>query len=167
VRIGRALAVGAVVLSVLLQPQAEAANRAGSLLRSRTVVTWTGGPFVLSEPNYVFTDCVGGESDPLCDHFALKIALGDGARIQVSITTASPNPNNGAQPLDGDDYDVFVYAPNGAKIAEAANTKGNESVVFAYRSRFGRQPYEIRVHPWFVMPGSTYKGTIRALTMGV
>ncbi|HYZ91248.1 MAG TPA: hypothetical protein VFA34_02505, partial [Actinomycetota bacterium] len=88
------------------------------------------------------------------------------ARIQVSITTAAANPNDGIQPLDGDDYDVFVYAPNGGKIAEGANTKGNESVFFTYRSRFGRAPYEIRVHPWFVRPGSTYKGMIRALSTG-
>jgi hypothetical protein len=94
------------------------------------------------------------------------VNLGDGAQIEVRVMTGTPNPPEGAQPIDGDDYDLFVYAPNGALVAEAANAKGNETIVFRHSGRFRGQAYEIRVHPWFVFPGSTYRGTARALTVG-
>jgi hypothetical protein len=86
--------------------------------------------------------------------------------VQVSVKTPSANPNDGAQPLDGDDYDLFVYAPSGALVAKAANTQGNETVTFTHRARYGAKPYEVRVAPWFVMPGSTYKGLVQALSFG-
>lgn len=166
-RIGRHAAALAVVLTALIQPWAEAASPAsGTLLRARPWVTWSGGPYVLSEPNYVNATCLGGARDPLCDHYALKVDLGEAARIQVSVTTSGANPNDGIQPLDGNDYDLYVYSPEGVLLAYAANTQGNERLIFQHRSRFKGRPYEVRVHPWFVRPGSTYKGSARALTLG-
>ncbi len=163
---GTAVAL-AIVLTTLVQPRAEAASPAsGTLLRTRPWVTWSGGPFVLSEPNYVNATCLAGARDPLCDHYALKINLGEAARIQVSVTTSGANPNDGIQPLDGNDYDLYVYSPEGTLVAYAANTQGNETLSFQYRARFSGRPYEVRVHPWFVRPGSTYKGMARAMTFG-
>jgi hypothetical protein len=165
-RIGRA-AVLAILLTALIQPWADAASpRSGTLLRSNPAVTWSGGPFWLSEPNYVNATCVAGARDPLCDHYSLTVNLSDGARILVSVTTAAANPNDGIQPFDGNDYDFYVYSPEGVLLAYAANTQGNEKVIFTHRARFKGRPYEIRVHPWFVRPGSTYKGTAQALTLG-
>lgn len=164
-RLVRLTAVVVLVLGFVSGSGAQAASPAsGKLLGTKRVMKWSGGPFVTSEPNYVSADCLAGASDPLCDHFALTVDLAGGTEIEVSVTTASPNPPEGIQPIDGDDYDLFVYAPNGALVAEAANAKGNETVLFRHDSRFNAKPYEIRVHPWFVMPGSTYKGTARALT---
>lgn len=163
-RFVRLTAVVALVLGVVAGSAQAASPASGKLLRTNRVITWSGGPFLASEPNYVSTDCLGGASDPLCDHFALTVVLGGGTQIEVSVTTGTPNPEEGAQPIDGDDYDLFVYAPNGALVAEAANTKGNESVVFRHDARFNGKPYEVRVHPWFVFPGSTYKGVAKALT---
>ncbi len=163
----RLAAVVMVVIGLTATSGAQAASPAsGKLLRTKRVMTWSGGPFILSEPNYVAADCLGGKNDPLCDHFALTVNLADGAQIEVSVTTRSPNPEEGAQPIDGDDYDLFVYRPDGALVAEAANTRGNEKIVFTHSARFSGKPYEIRVHPWFVLPGSTYKGTAKALTVG-
>jgi hypothetical protein len=159
--------VVAIVLGLVSASGAQAASPAsGKLLKTKRVLTWSGGPFIASEPNYLGTDCLGGRSDPVCDHFALTVNLGDGAQIEVSVTTATPNPEWGAQPIDGDDYDLFVYAPNGALVAKAANAKGNETIFFRHDGRFRGKPYEIRVHPWFVFPGSRYQGKARALSVG-
>lgn len=166
-RIGRRAVVLAIVLAALTQPWAEAASPpSGTLLRTRPSVTWSGGPFVLSEPNYVNATCLGGARDPLCDHYALTVNLGDAASVMVSVTTSAANPNDGIQPFDGNDYDLYVYSPEGVLLAYAANTQGNEKVVFRHRARFRGRPYEIRVHPWFVRPGSSYKGVAQALTLG-
>ena len=160
----RLTAVLVALVGLLIGPEVNAASPAsGRLLKTKRSLTWTGGPFVLSEPNYVSQDCLGGASDPLCDHFALTINLPTGSEIEVSVKTEVPNPPDGAQPLDGDDYDLFVYAPNGALVASAANVKGNETVVFRHSSRYSGKPYEVRVHPWFVLPGSTYEGSARVL----
>lgn len=164
-RLARLSAVALLFLGIVSGSAAHAASPdSGKLLGTKRVMTWSGGPFLTSEPNYVSADCLAGASDPLCDHFALTVGLAGGTEIEISVTTASPNPPEGIQPIDGDDYDLFVYAPNGALVAEAANTKGNETVLFRHDSRFNGKPYEIRVHPWFVFPGSTYKGTAKALS---
>lgn len=165
----RSLRLAAIVglFGLLIGPVAEAASPAsGQLFAAKRAVAWSGGPFFVSEPNYLSEDCLGGANDPLCDHFALTINLPNGSRIEVSIATDVPNPPDGAQPLDGDDYDLFVYAPNGTLVASAANVKGNETIVFRHSGRFTGKPYEVRVHPWFVLPGSTYSGSARALSVG-
>lgn len=164
-RLARLAAAVTIVLGVAGGSAADAASPAsGKLLDTKRVMKWSGGPFVASEPNYVGEDCFGQANDPICDHFALSMDLPGGTEIEVNVTTGSPNPPEGIQPIDGDDYDLYVYAPNGALVAQAVNTKGNETVLFRYDSRFRGKAYEVRVHPWFVMPGSTYKGTATALT---
>jgi hypothetical protein len=163
----RALAAVAVMGVAASAQSAEASSPAsGHLMKTQRRLSWSGGPFVLSEPNYLASGCAAGRQDPICDHFALTVHLGDGALIEVSITTPNPNPDEGIQPLDGDDYDLFVYAPTGGLIAEAANTRGNERVVFRHRSIYTGKPYEVRVNPWFVAPLSRYTGTVRAMTLG-
>lgn len=163
-RLIRAVTVALGLSGLLIGAAAQAATPAsGRLLDTNRSLTWTGGPFFLSEPNYVSEDCLGGASDPLCDHFMLTINMPSGTDVEVSVKTEVPNPPDGAQPLDGDDYDLFVYAPNGALVASAANVKGDETVVFRHSSRYSGRPYEVRVHPWFVLPGSTYEGSARVL----
>lgn len=161
-----AVAVG-IVASLLAGLPADASSPAsGHLMRTQRSLTWSGGPFVLSEPNYLAPGCLGGRSDPICDHFALTVHLGNGALVEVSITTPRANPDDGAQPFDGDDYDLFVYGPTGGLVAQSANTRGNERLVFRHRSTYTGKPYEVRVSPWFVNPMSRYKGTVKALTLG-
>ena len=155
------------MLTLWLPHTAEAASPAsGTLGRSSTVVRWSGGPFVAFVPNYLGQSCPGGASDPTCDHFRLTVNLGEGAEVLVSITTPRSNPEDGAAPFDGDDYDLFVFAPSGAKVAAAEHATGNETIVFRHQARFNGRPYEVRVAPWLITPGSSYKGTVEALSFG-
>jgi len=156
-----------VALGLLAQPAAQAANPAsGSISKSKRSVSWSGGPIYLSQPNPVASDCLGGSEDPTCDYFDLKVTLGEGAKVQVKVTTARPNTDDGVNGVQGDDYDLFVYAPNGALVAEGANPRGNETAEFRHRKQYNGRAYEIRITPWLVAPGSTYKGTAKALTLG-
>ena len=57
-RVVRLGAVIALALGVVGGSAAQAASPAsGKLLDSKRVMTWSGGPFVASEPNYVSADC--------------------------------------------------------------------------------------------------------------
>lgn len=166
-RVVRAALLVSTILALAVEPAAEAASPAsGTLQRTKRVLRWSGGPFAVAETNYLGPACVAGADDPLCDHFQLTIRLGEDAVIRVTIKTPSANPEDGVAPLDGDDYDLYVYAPNGSKVAQAENSAGNETLVFTHRARNNGRPYEVRVAPWSVRPGSTYKGTVTALTLG-
>jgi hypothetical protein len=161
----RALLVLTVGLTVSAQSAHAATPSSGTLTKSKRTVSWNGGPFTLSQP-IPDSDCMlGGPDDPICDHFALTIKLGDGARIEVAIKTPAPNQAGGQQPVQGDDYDLFVFSPTGSLLGKSNTEKGNERVRFNHRARWSGKPYEVRVNPWFVQPGSTYKGTTKALTV--
>lgn len=166
----RRAAVAAVVGALLLHGTAEAASPSrGTITKSQRNLSWSGGPFTTSSPVPADTglDCVRGASDDLCDHYALSVNVGDRAEIEVAI--ASPNACPAgclAAPVDGDDYDLYVYAPDGTKVGQSTTPAGKEKVVFKHRRRYSGQPYEVRIVPWAVRPDSTYKGTVRALTTG-
>jgi hypothetical protein len=110
----------------------------------------------------------------MCDHFALKITLGDKAKIQIKIKTPRANPPGlflgvqSAQPITGDDYDLYVYDPSGSLVSgtQGATEKGNETVTFTHRKRFNGKAYDVAVRPWAVEPGSTYSGFVTAISVG-
>src|SRR5712692_6116527 len=165
----RSLCVGAVLIAVLTAalaaPAGAAAPTAGSITRSNRTLSWSGATFLVSSP---FPDPVTEDvnanagfqviapvnpschTDSMCDHFALNVRMGDGARIEVKISTARPNPPGAGpagisslQPITGDDYDIYVYDPTGKFISGTAGTteKGNERVVFTHAKRFNGKPY--------------------------
>lgn len=117
----------------------------GAISRQQRSVTWTGGPFTASNP----AGCVGGASDPTCDHFRLVVNASDRSTFMVAIQTPE-----GA----GDDFDLFVYYPDGTEAASSASSGGNEAVVVEHRIDRGTGPYEVRVQPWLVNAGGTYDG---------
>ena len=128
---------------------ADAATPArGTLSKKVRSVRWKG-TFTLSQPNPVTGDCIGGATDPICDHFLLKVDLPDGARIRVSVPmTDEPG-----------DLDMHVYAPDGSLVGSGTKLQTNEAVEFRHRGRFRGKSYEVRVVPWIVVPGTTYDGT--------
>lgn len=164
------LAVAALLAVASVEQAAVAATpSSGKITKSKRTLSWNGGPFTLSSPIPGDTgiDCLQGESDPICDHFMLTVTLGDRAQLEVKVTTANPcTVDCLAQPAQGDDYDIHVYAPDGRKVAESATPAGIEKLIFTHRARYNGRPYEIRIVPWGVAPGSSYKGTVRARTIG-
>jgi hypothetical protein len=114
----------------------------GSIASPRDEVTWKGGPFLASNP----AGCVGS-ADPTCDHFIVRIDNPRTKRVLVAIA-----PDEG---FEDDDYDLFVYDDQGTLVGSNADGDGFESVVF---ENGGAAFYEVRVQPWLVDPGSTYRG---------
>lgn len=114
----------------------------GSIASPKDEVTWSGGPFVASNP----AGCVG-TVDPTCDHFILRIESQGVKNVLVAIA-----PGEG---FEDDDYDLFVYDDQGNLMGSNADGDGYESVIF---ENTGAAFYEVRVQPWLVDAGSTYSG---------
>jgi hypothetical protein len=133
--------VPAVLLHSLSTRAAEPAE--GTIGGPRDEVTWAGGPFAAPNP----AGCVGGSIDPTCDHFILRVDSAAVTRVQVAIA-----PGEG---FEDDDYDLFVYDDQGNLVGSNADGDGFESVVF---ENTGAAFYEVRVQPWLVDSGSTYRG---------
>lgn len=108
-----------------------------------TNATWTGGPFVASNPN-----ACAGPDDASCDNFYLDVQVPATGNYKVEITVSTANVR--------DDFDVFVYGPDGSEVdsATSSGTPPERLVVSGVTS--GR--YRVEVQPWLVSPGATYEG---------
>jgi hypothetical protein len=115
----------------------------GSIQSPNDEVTWEGGPFYASNP----AGCLAGTADPTCDHFTVHV---DGTSVKRILVAISPGEG-----FETDDYDLFVYDHQGQFVAAEADGDGNESVIFQHT---GAPYYEVRVQPWTVSAGSTYRG---------
>src|SRR5262245_12486347 len=134
--------IAIVVLAAGAGPSVLAAEPSGGTLGgSHDEATWTG-TFYAPNPATCATS-----ADPLCDHFRLSI---DGGSIRRVLIAISPEAGS-----EGDDYDLFVYDDQGALVASQADGDGNESVVI---ENTGSAFYEVRVQPFLITPGSTYRG---------
>lgn len=101
---------------------------------------WSGGPFLTSNP----AQCL--PEDPACDRFALNIVPSGEAGDSVQVITAA---------ADGDDYDLFVFDPDGTLVGRSAGSTGNESVSL-FQPVAGT--YTVEVQAWLVQPESVYTG---------
>jgi len=152
------IAAVAVLLAVAIaQGPAYAANPArGAISQTRLSVQWKGGPFLAPRP----IGCLG-PGDSTCDYFFLKVNLARGSEIEIKMTT--PRSTSGAAPLDGDDFDIYVWGPNDQILAEGATDSGNETLTFVHSAKPGYS-YEVEVVPFLVNPGSGYTARATALS---
>jgi hypothetical protein len=170
-RAAKLIAATCCVLAISVSAPAEAANPAtGTLSKTKRSISWQGADASISgvafDPAGTF-DC-NFFGDPTCDHFTLKIDLGEGAKIQLQIKGTDPSDETEAGKVYND-FDVYIYPPgsnNPAPIAQGTSPNGNETVTFVHRARFRKQAYDIAVRPWLVTPGATYKGSVKAVTLG-
>ena len=114
----RVLLVGVVLGLTALLPAAAnaAAPAAGSVSPVAPSSTWTGGPFVTSNPSGL---CFA--VDPACDSYTLTIVPPATGSYTVEIAT-TPS-------AEGDDYDLFVNGPGGERVGSSTSSGGNEKVV--------------------------------------
>ena len=146
------------VLVATLIPGANlaATPAAGTVSPLSPKVSWTGGPFVTSNPSTLITSdprtlCLA--VDPACDRFALTIVPATGNfTVDIAITTASTS----------DDFDLYVFAADGRRVASSTSEGGNERVTLANPAA---GTYTVGVLAWLVEPGATYSGTA-TLTSG-
>ncbi|HEX7189893.1 MAG TPA: pre-peptidase C-terminal domain-containing protein [Actinomycetes bacterium] len=134
------LAVAAVAAAGLAAPTAaqSATPTSGAVGGTSKSTTWTGTA-TASNP----VACVGA-GDPTCDHFLLDVTTKRTQDVSIAITGAT-----------GDDWDLFVYGPDGSQVAASATSSSNEAVVI---DGVPAGTYEVRVQPFTVSPGATYDG---------
>lgn len=138
----------ALLLVVLSIPMMAAAPSSGDLSGNKDEVTWTGGPFYVSNPSTTL-GLVKQEScdvgDPACDSFRLTVSANGVKEVLIAIAPA--------EGFEADDYDLHVYDDTGTRIATSASDTGWESVVIEN----GTSSYwDVRVQPWLVAAGSGY-----------
>lgn len=157
--------VAAAALSFAVVPADAASPASGTVSKSKKSLTWTGAATTFSSPTPPFDLGCNDMPDPNCDHYTLKINLGEGAKIEVSIKGADPaNANSPTKPYN--DFDIYMYAPDGTRVGTGDSGSGNETFTFIHRARHRNKPYDITVRPWLVLPGASYKGFVKALTLG-
>ena len=156
-----ALVLLSAIPALISVPTLQAATpAAGTLTDANPVVTYTGGPYAVSNP----TDQANGNSYPTCDPtipaeqcdmFALTVNVSpsDLGKKQILI-------NINWSPVKEADYDVFVYSgpyQNSASNIVASNPSGNDPAVVVLPAQSGT--YTIVLDP-FNPAGDTFVGTI-------
>lgn len=143
-RPARLAALAALLLATSVSPAFAAEPSSGTLADGGSVA-WSGGPYTVGVPNQL--GCLGS-GDPTCDAFDLAVDLDEGGRFAVAISSETA----------GDDYDLYVFYPDGTEAARSANAGSDESVVIAHTTARGTGPYRVSVLPFQVTAGSTYEG---------
>ncbi len=150
-RVMRVLMLVAALTSTIVAGTAQAADPpSGTLSKTSKSVKWTG-TFVAPEPSPV-EGCLGGSSDPICDHYLLKVNLPEGTRIRIDLPA----------PSAATDLDLFVYTSTGGLVGTSGNLPGEaESIEFRHSKRYTNKPYEVLIRPWIVVPGTSYAATAK------
>src|SRR5829696_2844530 len=111
--------------------------------------SWTGGPFLVSNPAGV---CLGIE--PSCDTYSLTVVPPSTGNytVEIAITPSS----------EGDDYDLYVDGPAGTRVGSSTSDGGHERVVLTNPPA---GTYSVRTLAWLVTPGGTYGGKATLATV--
>lgn len=156
---------GCAAVVIAAVPAGAATPATATLSKAKKSVAWKGTatPLFSPVPDPIL-DCQL-IADPNCDHYALKVDLGEGAKIQIVLKGEDPaNANSATKPYN--DFDAYIYAPDHTIVAQSSSGSGNETMTFIHRAKWRKQAYDIAVRSWVVIPGATYKGTAKAITLG-
>ncbi len=119
-----------------------ASQPAGGTVSQGTALSWTGGPFLASNP----VDC--GQVEAACDRYLLTVVPPPGN----FVLTVRVDPRNVA-----DDVDLFIRDASGETVASSSNSTGVEEVVLVNPAA---GTYTVVVQPFLVSPlsGGVYDG---------
>lgn len=137
-------ALGAATAAHAAQPSS------GTVAPPNVSAQWTGGPYTAGVPSPLGCASAG---NPACDAFSLTVNLPSSGGYRFSVAIMSE--------IEGDDYDLYVYYPDGTEAGNSATSGGTEAVVIEHTSAHGTGPYQVRVLPFTVTSGSSYQGVAR------
>lgn len=153
----------ALVLALAAAPASAAVTGSGTLSPDNLEITYSSGPFLISNPT-VFPLSLLGEDQPLCEDPALPC---DDFLLEVDIPAdyAAAHPDHRVTirigwPTGANDFDMFVLDENGEVVDSSATGGRPEIVVLPIAA--GARTYTIRVEP-FLVTGDSYEGV---LTLG-
>lgn len=116
----------------------------GTVSPASPTTTWTGGPFLTSNPTGICLTAL----DPACDNFQLTIVPPATGSYTVDIAVSASG--------EGNDVDLYVYGPNGGRVDSSTTASGNERVTL---DNPAGGTYRVETNAWLVEPGTTYSGT--------
>jgi hypothetical protein len=132
-----------------------------TLSPSHPSVTYTGGPFQVSNPSSPL-----GENPPVCaqdtpcSEFALTISIpaSDSNAYKAHLSVGWTNSGTTTQGGANSDYDVYVYQPNltGTKVTQGPGSTNPELAVFPVANG----TYTIYVVPYDVSPTVPFSATV-------
>lgn len=148
-RVGAFLAALFCLAALAVPAITQAATPSAGVISKRQSVEWSGGPFAASTLGVAPGGRCVGPNASVCDQFSLTVDAPSGAAVAVAITSD----------IAGDDYDLFVFYADGSSAASGQRSApDDDQVVFEHRLDRGSGPYEVRIDPAIVTPGSTYHG---------
>ena len=158
--------LGVVVLFVLAAASAFAATtpNAGTITPANPVLTFTGGPFPVSNP----TNPVG-ENPPVCTSatcgvytLTVSVPSTDFNSYKARVTVGWTNSGTTTQQSNTTDYDVAIFSPDvtGSEVATAGTTANPEVAVFDVS---GGSSYEIDVVPFDVSPTVAFNAKVELI----
>lgn len=153
----------ALFLATLVTVAASAATTppSATLTPANASVTYTGGPFAVSNPSSPTGDtppaCAG---DIPCSEFALTISIPASdprsykARLSVGWTSSGTTTQGGT----ASDFDIFVYQPDltGTKVGQGPGSSNPEETSFDVTNG----TYTIYVVPYDVSPSVTFHASV-------
>ncbi|MDT4952058.1 MAG: hypothetical protein QOJ02_196 [Acidobacteriota bacterium] len=148
--------VGISVTRLLVNVAQAGTPSSGTLSPSHPLITYTGGPFAVSNPSSPVGATPPACAPGTCDDFALHIDIPAGTTSYSAVvtidwtdngTTTQGNPNS--------DFDVYIYKSDGVTlVGQGPGTTKPEIAVFQALPG----DYIIRVVPYDVSPTVTFQG---------
>ena len=132
-----------------------------TLSPSNPTVTYTGGPFAVSNPSSPLGNTPPAcAQDTPCSEFALTISIpsSDANSYKARLSVTWTNSGTTTQGSSTTDYDVYVYLPNltGTKVAQGGGSTNPELAVFPVANG----TYTIYVVPYDVSPTVPFTATV-------
>jgi len=136
----------------------------GTISPANPTLTFTGGPFAVSNPSNPI-----GENPPVCTsltcgQYALTVSvpLTDFNSYKARVTVGWTNSGTTTQQSDTSDFDVAIYTPDvtGTESGSSASTANPEVAVFDVSSG---STYTIYVVPYDVSPSVTFNAKVELI----
>jgi hypothetical protein len=132
----------------------------GTLSPANPVITFSGGPFAVSNPSSPTAENPPVCTDDICGQFALAVDIpaSDPNAYDVKVSVGWTDDGTTTQGSTTSDFDVFVYKPDvtGEKQPDNGVNDNPEEVTFTAVSGV----YTVYVVPYDVSPSVPFHGTI-------
>ena len=151
----------AVALAALLPVALYAATTpaSGTISPASPTVSFSGGPFAVSNPS----DPLGATppvcTDQICGQYKLTVSIPptDANTYSAHLAISWANSGTTTQGSDTSDFDAYVYSPDvtGSEVGTAASSSNPETTAFDV----GSGTFTIYVVPYDVSPSVTFNAT--------
>ncbi len=132
----------------------------GTVTPSSPSVSFTGGPYSMSNPSAPTGENPPACVDQVCGVFTLNVNIPatDFNTYRASVKISWTNSGSTTQGGDASDFDVYVYAPDltGTKVAQGPGNTNPETAVFDASTG----AYTIYVAPYDVAPTVPFQATV-------